>query len=152
MREIDTKRKKRMLKKEGLLCRRSIGFYFRLQGLGCYRDDRGHEHEITAEEENKKLRQRIAEFETAADIVATELEEPALGVPPEAALSGFEAAWTERAQDRYIQKLNHALFPPPSQKVQSAVVVPQTNRHLSRNERVWRRSGEPAIRKYNQRH
>ena len=106
----------------------------------------------TAEEENEKLRQRIGELETAADIMATDLEELAVGVPREAALSGFEAAWTEQAHDEYIQKLSHTLFPHPPQRVQSAVVVPHTNRHLSRNERVWRRSGEAAIRKYNERH
>ena len=99
----------------------------------------------TAEEENQKLRQMIGELETAADIMATDLEEPALGVLREAALSGFEAAWTERAHDKYIQELSHALFPHPPKKVQSAVVVPHTNRHLSRNEKMWRRSGEAAI-------
>ena len=50
----------------------------------------------TAEEENQTLRQRIGELETAADIMARDLEVPAVGVPREAALSGFEAAWTER--------------------------------------------------------
>ena len=91
----------------------------------------------TAEEENQKLRQRILELETAADIMATDLEEPALGVLHEAVLSGFEASWTELAQDKYIQELSHAFFPYPPQKAQLAVVVPHTNCHLSRNERVW---------------
>ena len=58
----------------------------------------------------------------------------------------------QSGHDKYIQELSHALFPHHSQRVQSAVVVPHTNRHLSRNERVWRRSGEAAIRKYNERH
>ena len=76
--------------------------FTRLQRLGINRDNRRRELGVmnkklkTAEEENQKLRQRIGELETAADIMATDLEVPAVGVPREAALSGFEAAWTER--------------------------------------------------------
>ena len=86
------------------------------------------------EEENLKLTERVKEYEIAVDIMAADLEVPSLGVPHEAALSGFEAAWKEQYQDEHMNALSLALFPPT--RIQSAVVVPERNRHLSRNERV----------------
>ena len=106
----------------------------------------------TTEEENVKLTERVKELEKAADIMAADLEVPSLGVPHEAALSGFEAAWTEQCQDEHMTALSLALFPDPPTRIQSAVVVPERNRHLSRNERVWRRASGEAIKGYNKKH
>lgn len=103
----------------------------------------------TTEEENLRLTARVNELEKAADIMATDLEVPSLGVPHEAALSGFEAAWEEQCQDEHMNALSLALFPNPPTKIQSAVVVPERNKHLSRNERVWRRASGEAIKGYN---
>lgn len=103
----------------------------------------------TTEEENLKLSARVKELEKAADIMAADLEVPSLGVPHEAALSGFEAAWKEQCQDERMNALSLALFPNPPTKIQSAVVIPERNRHLSRNERVWRRASGEAIEGFN---
>ena len=44
-----------------------------------------------------------------------------------------------------MNALSLARFPDPSTKIQPTVVVPDRNRHLSRNERVWRRASGEAI-------
>ena len=84
--------------------------------------------------------------------MAADLEIPSLGSPHEAVPSGFGAAWKEQCQDEHMNTLSLALFPDPPANIQSAVVVPERNRHLSRNERVWRRASGEAIKMYNKTH
>ena len=48
-----------------------------------------------------------------------------------------------------MNALSMALFPDPPTKIRSAVVVPERNRHLSGNERVWSRASGEAIKGYN---
>ena len=85
------------------------------------------------------------------EVMAADMVEPTIGVPLEAALSGFDAAWREESQNDILAALSRSLFLDPPRKMQSTVVVPKTNSHSSRNERVWKQSSEAAIRKYNNR-
>ena len=57
----------------------------------------------------------------AADVV-----EPTMGVPFEAALSGFDAAWKEESQNDKLDALSRSLFPDLPRKIQNTVVVPKT--------------------------
>lgn len=84
----------------------------------------------TTEEENPKLSARVKELEKAADIMAADLEVPSLGVPHEAALSGFEAAWKEQCQDERMNALSLAFFPNPPTKIQSVTVTNGAWRYL----------------------
>ena len=104
----------------------------------------------TTEEENERLKKKVEELKKISDVLAADMLEPNLGVPTAAALSGFESDWTEAQRHRDYPY--HHLFPDPLRQVQSVVVVPDSNLHLTRNQRVWRQSCQKAIRNYNQRH
>ena len=104
------------------------------------------------EDENNILKKKVEELTRINDILAADIETPNCGVPFEAALSGFEATWAEEQEWHNRPYHTNKLFPDPPQRVQSSVVVPPTNRHLSHNERVWKQSSEEAIRRYNKRH
>lgn len=105
----------------------------------------------TVEDENTNLKKRVEELTRINEVMAADMVEPTIGVPFEAALSGFDATWREESQNDKLAALSRSLFPDPPRKMQSTVVVPKTNSHLSRNERVWKQSSEAAIRKYNNR-
>lgn len=66
-----------------------------------------------------------------------------LGDPHETALSGFDDEWRECQKDL----ASNTLFPEPPQRLESRVVIPDTNRA----ERMWKRASEDAKEAYNKR-
>lgn len=50
------------------------------------------------------------------EVMATDMVEPTIGVPFEAALSGFDAAWREESQNDKLAALSRSLFPDPPRK------------------------------------
>ena len=109
------------------------------------------------EEKNRKLEKEIENLKRINDALASELLTPAVGAPVDYALSGFDAAWEEQQQIQRARKEKETeptvdLFPDPPQRLSSAISVPPSNRHLSRNERIWKRCSEDAITSYNKKH
>lgn len=99
--------------------------------------------------ENENLLREIAELRRINDSLATEILEPDMGIPSESALSGFEAAWQQSQAEMASLP---TLFPDPPTRIESEVHVPATNQHLSRNQKLWKRSVEDAKTSYNKRH
>ena len=107
------------------------------------------------EEKNKNLEKEVKELKRINNALTSELLTPELGVPFGSALSGFDAAWVEQQaihRERTKKTPGADLFPDPPQRLLSSVTVPSSNVHLSRNERVWKRSSEEARSSYNKRH
>ena len=82
------------------------------------------------------------------EVISAEILEPDVGVPYEYVLSGFESDWTE--QTRIMA--SPTLIPDPPKKVASTVTVPETNRHLSKNQGVWKQCSQEAIISNNKKH
>ena len=100
------------------------------------------------EEENGNLKKEVDRLKEINEVISAEILEPDVGVPYEYALSGFESDWAEQTRNM----ASSTLFPDPPKKLASTVTVPETNRHLSKNQRVWKRCSQEAIKKYNKKH
>lgn len=99
-------------------------------------------------QENERLEKEIQELRRVNEAISVEILTPDVGVPMESALSGFEQAWEEQSRSN----ASSTLFPDPPRRLLSEVTVPDSNRHLSQNERVWKRSSQEAIQSYNKKH
>ena len=99
-------------------------------------------------EENRQLKKQNDELLRINDCLSGELLTPESGVPHVSALSGFEQA----GRDNQRSRSQAALFPDPPIRIRSVVSVPETNRHLTRTQQIWKRCSQDAVSEYNKRH